>query len=338
MGRGRPVRVPFLDMVAHLAAPSRNLRTVGALSRVPARVERETLPRTGRYNRKRTVHEPPGREKSGPETEGSRRMNWKIATFNVNGLRTRLPVVLEWLKEHQPDLLCMQEIKCRNEDFPLEPFEALGYRATVRGQKSFNGVALLSRDAPEDVLPGFDDGEPDEEARMVAGRFRGVWVLNTYVPQGRDPEHPAFQQKLDFFRRVGRWVDARFSPRDALVWVGDLNVAPEEIDVFAPQRMEGKIGFHPAERAAFARVAEWGLVDLFRRRHPEEKAFSFWDYRIPGAFSKDLGWRLDFIMVTRPMEEACTECLIDGAPRGRPNPSDHAPVWAAFNLDKLARE
>lgn len=264
-------------------------------------------------------------------------MEWKIATFNVNGVRTRLPVVLDWLKEHRPNVLCLQEIKCRNEDFPAAPFEELGYRATVRGQKSFNGVALLSLDEPEEALFGFADGDPDEEARMIAGKFHGVWVLNTYVPQGRDPEHPAFLQKLDFFGRVGRWIESRFTPNDPLVWLGDLNVAPEAIDVFSPKRMEGKVGFHPDERSALTRVASWGLVDLLRRRHPDETQFSFWDYRLPGAYPKNLGWRLDLIMVTPPMEAACVECRVDGAPRGRANPSDHAPVWAAFDLEKLPK-
>ncbi len=262
-------------------------------------------------------------------------MLWKIATFNVNGVRARLAGVLEWLKIHQPDVLCLQEIKCREDAFPREPFQEAGYNAVVRGQKGFNGVAILGKTEPREVLREFSDDLDDVEARMISTLIDGVWVVNTYIPQGKSPDHPAFQYKLDYFRRLKRWFDERFNPRLPVVWLGDLNVAPSELDVFDPRRMDGKVGFHPAEREAFDDVGRWGFIDLFRKHHPGEKQFTFWDYRLPGGFAKNLGWRIDHIMTTECMARASVECIVDSIPRGGPNPSDHTPVWASFDLEKL---
>lgn len=262
-------------------------------------------------------------------------MAWKLATFNVNGIRARLPVVVDWLSKNQHDVVCLQEIKCRDSDFPSESFLEMGYTATVRGQKSFNGVAILTRRPTAEVLREFSDGDPEDEARLLAVRVDDVWVVNTYVPQGRSPEDPAFTQKLAFFDRLKRWFEARFDPALPLVWTGDINVAPEALDVFDPKRMEGKIGAHPAERDALASVASWGLVDLFRKHHPEQKQFTFWDYRLPKSFERNLGWRLDHILATAPMAGASIDCAVDTEPRVRDKPSDHTPVWAEFDLERL---
>jgi exodeoxyribonuclease III len=262
-------------------------------------------------------------------------MALKIATFNVNGIRARLPILLEWLEACGPDVACLQEIKCQEESFPFDALVRAGYIATVRGQKSFNGVAILTRQAPSAILREFDDNDPDVEARLLAVSIQGVWVVNTYVPQGRDPAHPAFQHKLGFFERMKRWFGRHFSPAQPILWAGDLNVAPEEIDVFDPLRMAGKVGFHPAERQALADVASWGFVDLFRKLHPGVQQFTFWDYRIAVSFKKNLGWRLDFLMATESLARACLDCQVDVVPRGLPTPSDHTPVWAAFDLDRI---
>jgi exodeoxyribonuclease III len=262
-------------------------------------------------------------------------MKWKLATFNVNGVRSRQAVLLAWVAQNMPDALCLQEIKCQEPDFPVGPFAGLGYVASIFGQKSFNGVAILTREEPQEVLRGFGDGGPDEEARLIAVKVNGIWVVNTYVPQGRDPEHPKFQVKLGFFERLGRWLDGRFSPQTPLVWTGDINVAPEDIDVFSPERMKGKIGFHPDERKALEDVKAWGLTDLFRKHHPEEKQFTFWDYRLPQSFARNLGWRLDHILATEPLARISTDCRADPEPRGAETPSDHTPVWAEFELDEL---
>ena len=262
-------------------------------------------------------------------------MDWKFATFNVNGIRARLPIVLQWLKDHEPHVLCMQEIKSQEKDFPMAAFQEAGYVVSLRGQKSFNGVAIACRAQPEEILYRLDDEDSDDEARFIAAKVDGVWVVNTYVPQGRSPEHPAFQFKLAFLARLKRWFQEKFEPDSPLVWAGDINVAPEASDVFDPQRLEGEVGFHPDERAALEHVKAWGLVDLYRKHHPSEKQFTFWDYRLPMSFKRNLGWRLDHIWVTEPMAKASVDCSVDTQPRGLDKPSDHTPVWAVFNLSHL---
>jgi exodeoxyribonuclease III len=261
---------------------------------------------------------------------------WTVATFNVNGIRARLPVLLEWLSKHLPDVVCLQEIKCLEESFPADPIAELGYFLTIRGQKSFNGVAILSLREPSAVLPGFEDGEDDLEARFLAIQVDNVWVVNTYVPQGRDPADPAFQHKLQFFFRLKRWLQQRFNPSDPLVWTGDINVAPEPLDVFDPKGLDGKVGFHPAERGALHETITWGFVDLYRQLHPGEKQFTFWDYRLREGFRKNLGWRIDHVLVTDPLRQVCVGCEVDMEPRSAPKPSDHTPVWARFDLSRLA--
>ncbi len=262
-------------------------------------------------------------------------MGWKLATFNVNGVRARLPLVLDWLKQHQPDVLCLQEIKCPDEDFPAEPFLEAGYKIRVRGQKSFNGVALITKTEPAAERRGFNDSQPDDEARLIAGLVDGVWVVNTYVPQGRHPDDPAFKDKLNFLGRLKDWFAGRFDLTQPLIWVGDINVAPQAIDVFDARRLEGEVVFHPAERRALKEVADLGFSDLFRRLHPEQKQFTFWDYRLPQSFKRNLGWRLDLIMATRPAAEAAIFCAVDPEPRAQPKPSDHTPVWAEFDRGRL---
>jgi len=259
-------------------------------------------------------------------------MKWKIATFNVNGIRSRERVVASWVERHRPDVMCLQEIKCQDSAFPVDALREAGYEASVYGQKSFHGVAILSRRKPEIVRRGFGDGGPDEEARLIAANIDGIWIFNTYVPQGKSPDHPAFQVKLDFFARLRKLFEREFKPSDRIIWTGDINVAPDDIDVFSPRRMDGKIGFHPLERQALADVASWGFTDLFRKHHPDVRQFTFWDYRLPEGFHRDLGWRLDHIMATEPVAGASIDCMADADPRGQSNPSDHTPVWAEIEL------
>jgi exodeoxyribonuclease III len=167
-------------------------------------------------------------------------MLWKIATYNVNGIRARLAAVLEWLQDSRPDVLCLQEIKCRTEEFPTDAFQAAGYASHVRGQKGFHGVAILARRPSTKILDSFRDGENDDEARLIAARLDGIWVVNSYVPQGRDPDHPAFQIKLHYFARIRRWLTNHFDPTTPLVWTGDLNVAPGPLDVYDPNGWPGR--------------------------------------------------------------------------------------------------
>lgn len=264
-------------------------------------------------------------------------MVWKLATFNVNGIRARLPIVVDWVAAQQPDVLCLQEIKCRDEDFPASPFIDAGYSVTVRGQKSFNGVAIVSKQPPQAILREFNDGESDEEARLLCIQVNGVWVVNTYVPQGRSPQDPAFQQKLQFFARLNRLFHARFDPHEPMVWTGDINVAPTPLDVFDPKRMEGQVGFHPAEWEALATVTRWGLVDLYRKHHPDARQFTFWDYRLPKSLDRDLGWRIDHILATEPLASASLDCRVDVEPRRLEKPSDHTAVVAEFELERVVR-
>ena len=262
-------------------------------------------------------------------------MTWKLATFNVNGIRARLATIADWIRENQPDVLCLQEIKCQEKDFPAGQLEETGYQISVRGQKSFNGVAILTKRRPDELIKEFGDGDLDEEARFISTKVDGVWVVNTYIPQGRDPENPAFQYKLAYFQRLRRWLQGHFDANQPLIWTGDINVAPTALDVFDPKRLQGSVGFHPLEHQALAEVVAWGFSDCFRQHHPDEKQFTFWDYRLPKSFERNLGWRLDHIMATRPLAEVCLECRVDSDLRGRQNPSDHTPVWAEFALDRL---
>lgn len=259
-------------------------------------------------------------------------MSIRVATFNVNGIRARLPVLLNWLAKSRPDVLCMQEIKCLDDQFPVDALKEAGYCCAVRGQRSFNGVAILTRDEASEIQVGFNDGEPDAEARLISVLAHGIHVVNTYIPQGRDPSLPAFKHKLEFFARLRRWFEAKFDPQTPIIWLGDINVAPEAIDVYDPRRMDGKVGFHPDERQALSETLSWGFVDLFRMHHPDKRQFSFWDYRLPKAFERNLGWRIDHILATAPLSKVCTACEIDPEPRGMPVPSDHTPVWAEFDL------
>lgn len=265
-------------------------------------------------------------------------MPWKAATFNVNGVRARLDHLQEWIPRQQPDVLCLQETKCQDAAFPRQLFEDLGYRCLVKGEKGFNGVAVLTREPPESEIMEAGDPVLDREARFLAVRVRGVWVVNTYVPQGKSPDDPAFRYKLDFLDRTGRWIRERFTPQTPLLWTGDINVAPRPMDVFDPKRLDGEVGFHPEERTKLDDLMSWGLVDLFRRLHPQERQFTFWDYRLPKSFERNLGWRLDHMLVTEPMAEACVECFVDSALRAKPKSSDHAPLAAVFALSRLTRE
>jgi len=256
-----------------------------------------------------------------------------VASFNVNGIRARLPVLQEWLQSVCPDVLCLQETKVQNKDFPREPFESLGYTCAFSGQKGFNGVATLSR-APIEVLGvGLNDGGPPDEARLIVTRIRGLTVLNTYVPQGTTPDSDRFQYKLSWFRRLRAILVRDFDPRSQVLWVGDFNVAPEPRDVFDPERLSGEIGFHPEEHRALSEVQEWGWFDVFRRHVTEDRQYTFWDYRIPKALARGLGWRVDHIWATESMAQRSAKAWIDVEPRRAERPSDHTPILAEFRVD-----
>jgi exodeoxyribonuclease-3 len=265
----------------------------------------------------------------------------RIATWNVNSLKARLERVTGWLVRARPDVLLMQETKLSDADAPLATFRDAGYTLAHHGEGRWNGVAIASRCGIEDVVTNFgeplkaaaeSDAAPLGEARMVAARCGGVRVVSLYAPNGREVGSPFYQAKLAWFARLARWLTEAANPTDALVLGGDFNVAPEDVDVWDPQAAHGGTHVSPPEREAFGVLRRWGLTDAYRLRHPEAGRYSWWDYRA-GNFHKNIGMRIDHLLVTRPMESRVLWAEIDReARKGKPIPSDHAPV--VIDLDE----
>ena len=253
-------------------------------------------------------------------------MPFTVATWNVNSIRSRLHVLLSWLETVGPDVVCLQETKVQDPDFPASAIEEIGYHAAFRGEKSYNGVAILSRTPIGAVRCGLDDGGPPDEARLIVGEVKGIPIVNTYVPQGRDPEHEMFAYKLKWFARLRAYFAAHFSPDEPLIWTGDLNVAPEPIDVHDPKRLMGHVCFNPRVTEALENVKSWGLVDLFRKHVPDPGQYTYYDYRTKNGVAEGKGWRVDHVLATRPLAERSTKAWIDVEPRQSEKPSDHAPM------------
>ena len=274
----------------------------------------------------------------------------RIATWNVNSLKARLPRVEEWLAQRAPDVLLMQETKLADEAAPEMPFRMAGYELAHHGEGRWNGVAIASRVGISDVVTNFGDGPvrrspapesaapiaealeaeaslaPGDEARMVSAVCGGVRVVSIYAPNGRALETPFYRAKLAWFDRLARWLGQTCDPKEPLVIGGDFNVAPEDADVYDPAFFAGSTHVSPAERAAVAALRDWGLVDAYRLHHPEPGKFSWWDYRA-GNFHKGLGMRIDHLYVTRSVADRCTAAEIDRDARKGHLPSDHAPVY-----------
>jgi exodeoxyribonuclease-3 len=261
-------------------------------------------------------------------------MRLKIGTFNVNSVRARTEIIVNWLAKERPDVLCLQETKTPDADFPVETFANLGYRAFFRGEKSYNGVAMLVKASLDVRFPrfGLDDEGPPDESRLVAAEIVGVSIVNTYVPQGRSPDHPMFQYKLAWFSRLRRYFQKEFSPDGPLLWVGDLNVAPEPIDVHDPIRLLGHVGYHPEEHKALTTVKAWGFIDVFRKHEPAPGHYTFWDYRVKDGVRRGKGWRVDHILATPPLAKKSIRAWIDLEPRLAERPSDHTVLVAEFEL------
>lgn len=258
---------------------------------------------------------------------------FRVATYNVNSIRSRLPVVIGWLKDNRPDVLCMQETKVDDARFPVAEFVQAGYHVSFKGEKQYNGVAVASLKKPDGIFSGLADGGPADEARLIRADFNGIAVLNTYVPQGRDRDTPHFSYKLEWFRRFHRYLERSFSPDSPVIWLGDLNVAPENIDVHDPKRLLGHVCFTPEVWEAFAAVKSWGLEDLFRRHHPGKTGqYTFFDYRVPKSVDRGLGWRIDHILATAPLAGRSVDCRIDMRPRLMEKPSDHTVLMAEFSI------
>jgi exodeoxyribonuclease-3 len=255
----------------------------------------------------------------------------KIATWNVNSINIRLEQVLSWLEKHKPDALCLQETKCTDDKFPVDVFLEAGYNSTFLGQKSYNGVAILSPSEIVDVQMNFPDDDADAPKRLIAATINGVRVVNTYIPNGTELWTDKFTFKLDWLQRLRRFFDETCSKDSDVLLCGDFNVAPDERDVWNVGFWEGKLHFSKPERAAIHHVKQWGFVDVFRQLNGDEKLYSWWNYR-EGAFFKNQGLRIDHIWTSKSLAEKCTACWIDRKPRGAERPSDHAPVVAEFEI------
>lgn len=262
-----------------------------------------------------------------------------IGTFNVNSVRSRIPVLESFLtSEGAPDILCFQETKCRDEEFPLEFFKGLGYHCLYKGMKAYNGVAVISKIEPDEAEFGLGDGqaelerEESENARVILARFGDLNILNTYIPQGKNIEHADYKYKLKFFQRIHDLFESKFTPEDKLLWLGDLNVAPTELDVTNPKNKKNHVCFHTDVKEAFAEVMSWGFVDIFRKHLPGEGEYSYWDYRVKDALSRNIGWRIDHIIGTEVMAEASGKVWVERSLRAMERPSDHTAVIGSFEV------
>lgn len=260
----------------------------------------------------------------------------RIATFNCNSIRVRLPVVLDWLDEFSPDVLALQETKATDADFPAAEIQNKGWHVVHRGEKSYNGVAVITRNEAEDVSFGFGDADDDADGgasrtRLACVRADGVTIVNTYVPQGQSLQSDKFAFKLRWFERLREYFDKRFSPgSDKIVWVGDLNVAPLPVDVYDSKAVWPHVCHCKETIDAFENAASWGFVDIFRKHLPAPDTFTFWDYRQRGSLSRNRGWRIDHILASGAFAPKSVDCSVDVEPRKGERPSDHTFVFADF--------
>jgi len=267
----------------------------------------------------------------------------KIVSFNINGLRARIPQLAALIDKHQPDIIGLQETKVHDEAFPLADVEALGYQVFFHGQKAHYGVALLCKQAPTEVIRGFPWDEEDAQRRMIMGRFaladgRRLTVLNGYFPQGESQDHPTkYPAKRRFYADLLRYLDEQHSPEDEVVVMGDLNISPTDLDIGIGETnrkrwlRDGKCSFLPEEREWLGKLQAWGLVDTYRHQHPQvDDQYSWFDYRSRG-FDENRGLRIDLILATAPLLPRLVESGIDYPLRAVEKPSDHAPIWATFD-------
>jgi exodeoxyribonuclease III len=253
-------------------------------------------------------------------------LTFRLATWNVNSLKVRLPHLLDWLAQARPDAMCLQETKTEDAGFPVEPLRAAGYEAVFCGQKSYNGVAILARTPPRDVQHGIPDFA-DDPKRVIAATVGDLRIVCIYAPNGQSPGSDKYAYKLRWYEALAAWLAAELERRPRLAVLGDFNVAPEDRDVHNPKRWEGQIHVSEPERAAFRRLLEIGFADAFRLFEQPEKEFSWWDYRLM-AFARGWGLRIDEILLSPALAKQCVACTIDKAPRALERPSDHAPVIA----------
>lgn len=250
----------------------------------------------------------------------------RLATWNVNSLKVRLPHLLDWLAKARPDAMCLQETKTEDANFPARELQAAGYRAVYCGQKAYNGVAILARSELGEVQHGIPDFS-DDPKRVIAATINGMRVISIYAPNGQSLESDKYAYKLRWYAALASWLRKELQTHPQLAVLGDFNVAPEDRDVHDPKRWEGQIHVSEPERGAFRRLLELGFADAFRLFEQPEKQFSWWDYRLMG-FQRGWGLRIDEILLSPELAARCSACTIDKSPRALERPSDHAPVVA----------
>lgn len=254
----------------------------------------------------------------------------KIATWNINGIGSRLQHVLDWGAQNHPDVLCLQELKCIDAKFPVKKIRAAGFPfVEFLGESGYNGVAILSKFPIDDVLKNFPDDPPTAPRRLIAATINGVRIVNVYVPHGTALGTDKFAYKLDWLSRLRKFFNGNHEIDDNVILCGDLNVAPHELDVWKPSLWKDKTHFSKPERDAIHNVKRWGFIDVFRQLNDEAREYSWWDH-FHHSFEKDRGLRIDHIWASPPLATRCIGCWIDKAPRALEKPSDHAPVVAEF--------
>lgn len=259
----------------------------------------------------------------------------KIATWNVNSVKARMECVVKWLKDVQPDVVCLQEIKTTDDSFPALEFEALGYNCSVHGQKSYNGVAILSKRPVEDVTRGLPEGHGDDHARYIEAVIPGdsgiVRVASVYAPNGNPPHSDKFTYKLTFMERLRRHMAGLLTMEEPVLVMGDFNVIPTDNDCYDPKAWVKDSLFQPETKAAWRRILSLGFTDAFRACHTETDAFTFWDY-FAGSWERNRGIRIDHILLSPQAADLLVSTAIDKRPRGWEKPSDHAPIWSEVSV------
>ncbi|QYF93903.1 exodeoxyribonuclease III [Massilia sp. PAMC28688] len=260
-----------------------------------------------------------------------------IATFNVNGITSRLPALLQWLEEKQPDVACLQELKAPQEKFPELAIRDAGYHPIWLGQKSWNGVAILTRgEAAQEVRRGLPGDDADEQSRYLEAAYQGVLIACLYLPNGNPAPGPKFDYKLAWFERLIAHAAELMATGAPVVLAGDFNVMPTELDVYKPERWLTDALFRPETRAAFHKLVAQGWTDSLRTMHPDQRIYTFWDY-FRNAYGRDAGLRIDHLLLSPALAPALTAAGVDRDVRGREKPSDHAPTWIELDLARAAK-
>ena len=265
-----------------------------------------------------------------------------IASWNVNSIRTRLSQIIDWISQVNPDILCLQETKVVDDSFPFEAFEKLGYSVEVYGQKSYNGVAIISKTKAENVKKGFCDSRDfdqnieifQNQKRLISADFHGIKIVNVYVPNGSSLDSDKFEYKIKWLNCLATFLDEQEKKGELICLVGDFNIAPSNLDIHDPKKYEGGIMASEIERKALNNVLKKRLIDSFRLFEKNTGHWSWWDYR-NNSFELNKGWRIDHIYISKELSSKLKSCVIDSLPRANFRPSDHAPVMIDLNLDDI---